>query len=160
MIVLVIVIGAFLLWNFNIKNTGSENLDDNKNIVFKSPNCGCCTLYVPYLNKNGFEVETKNENMIHIRKKYQVPNAMESCHTTIIGDYFIEGHVPVEAINKLLEEKPDIRGISLPGMPSGSPGMPGQKSGSFIIYAISKWNNSKYAKNKNRYVKSKIELCS
>ncbi len=140
MIVLVIVVGAFLLWNFNIKKAGSENFDDNKNkiIVFKSPTCGCCTLYVPYLKKNGFAVETKNENMIHIRKKYQIPSAMESCHTTIIGDYFIEGHVPMEAINKLLEEKPDIKGISLPGMPSGSPGMPGPKTKPFIIYAISK----------------------
>ncbi len=140
MIVFVIVVGAFLLWNFNTKKTGSENFDNNKNkvIVFKSPDCGCCVAYIPYLKKNGFVVETKNENMFHIKQKYQIPSAMGSCHTTIIGDYFIEGHVPMEVINKLLEEKPDIKGISLPRMPSGSPGMPGPKTGPFIIYAISK----------------------
>ena len=63
---------------------------------------------------------------------------MESCHTTVIGEYFVEGHVPVEAIEKLLAEKPDVAGIGMPGMPSGSPGMPGAKQGQFIIYSINK----------------------
>ena len=61
---------------------------------------------------------------------------MESCHTAIFGDYFVEGHVPIEAVNKLLEEKPDIDGIALPEMPSGSPGMPGPKLEPFKIYSI------------------------
>ena len=61
---------------------------------------------------------------------------MESCHTVVIGDYFIEGHIPLEAVEKLLVEKPDIKGIAMPGMPSGSPGMPGAKKGDFVIYAV------------------------
>ena len=61
---------------------------------------------------------------------------MQSCHTTTIGNYFVEGHIPIEAIEKLMTEKPNIKGIAMPGMPSGSPGMPGAKQGPFIIYAI------------------------
>ena len=61
---------------------------------------------------------------------------MQSCHTSIIGDYYVEGHVPVEAIRKLLDERPSIDGIALPGMPQGSPGMSGEKAEPFVIYAI------------------------
>ena len=64
------------------------------------------------------------------------PTNLESCHTTIVEGYVIEGHIPVEVINKLLKEKPDIKGIAMPGMPSGSPGMPGQKRGEWIIHAM------------------------
>ncbi len=76
------------------------------------------------------------ENTTSIEKKYGVPKELESCHMMIVGDYFVEGHVPLEAINKLLGEKPDIVGIAMAGMPSGSPGMPGSKEGDFIIYAV------------------------
>jgi hypothetical protein len=61
---------------------------------------------------------------------------LQSCHTVVIGDYYIEGHVPIEAILRLLEEKPAVDGIALPGMPQGSPGMDGEKEGPFTIYAI------------------------
>ena len=61
---------------------------------------------------------------------------MQSCHTTILGKYFIEGHVPLEAINKLLKEQPDIDGIALPGMPIGTPGMPGEKEEPYVIYQL------------------------
>ena len=73
-----------------------------------------------------------------VKEKYGIPYSMRSCHTTVIGDYFVEGHVPIEAVEKLMLEKPDIKGIALPGMPSGSPGMPGSKQGPFIVYAINK----------------------
>jgi hypothetical protein len=105
--------------------------------VYKSPTCGCCVQYVPELQKDGFVVETiVTQNMEPIKNRYGVPRDMESCHTAVIGEYFVEGHVPVEAVNKLLDERPDIDGIALPGMPSGSPGMPGPKRGPFTIYAI------------------------
>ena len=74
--------------------------------------------------------------MNSIKEKYNIPYNMQSCHTTEIGDYFVEGHVPIEAVNKLLAEKPDIDGITLPDMPSGSPGMPGPKREEFIIYSL------------------------
>lgn len=69
---------------------------------------------------------------------------MQSCHTTVIGGYYIEGHVPVEAIKRLLEEKPQIDGIALPGMPAGSPGMSGSKEGPFVIYSISGGQTSEF----------------
>ena len=76
------------------------------------------------------------ENMQSIKTKYDIPKNMESCHTSIIDNYFVEGHIPLEAINKLLIEKPLIDGIALPNMPSGSPGMPGIKRETFVIYSI------------------------
>lgn len=110
-----------------------------KATIFKSESCGCCGLYTSYLDKKGFDVEVvQMDDISHIKEKYKIPAKMQSCHTTIIGDYFIEGHMPVEAIQKLLAEKPDIAGIALPGMPSGSPGMPGAKRSPFVIYAVAK----------------------
>jgi len=90
---------------------------------------------------------TYTEDMSSIKRKYQIPQNMEGCHTAVIGDYFVEGHVPIEAIEKLLEEKPDIDGIVLPGMPSGSLGMSGQKIEAFEIYALSNGTASEFSIN-------------
>jgi len=104
--------------------------------VFKSASCGCCVQWAPYIQREGFDVETVSTDMASIKQQYGIPRNMESCHTAIIGDYFVEGHVPIEAIEKLLAEQPDIDGIALPAMPAGSPGMPGVKQGPFTIYAV------------------------
>ena len=104
--------------------------------LFKSEYCGCCDVYAQYLAK-GFSADIQTiPDMTPIKEKYSIPKSMESCHTTVAGAYFVEGHVPKEAVDKLLAEKPDIAGIAMPGMPSGSPGMPGGKTGPFIIYAV------------------------
>lgn len=105
--------------------------------VFYSPTCSCCKEYLAYLSSQGFQVEKKEtRDMLSVKEKYGIPSKMESCHTAVINDYFIEGHIPVEAIKKLLEEKPKIDGIALPGMPSGSPGMVGVKKEVFKIHAL------------------------
>lgn len=106
--------------------------------VYKSSNCGCCGIYANYFQRKGnSDAGTINlENLDTFKKKYGVPPALESCHTTIVGDYFVEGHIPLEAVEKLLQEKPDIKGIAMPGMPEGSPGMPGAKRGDFVVYAV------------------------
>jgi hypothetical protein len=105
--------------------------------VFKTPSCGCCYGYVLFLKKENFKVKQTDMRSLHlIKKKYNIPLEMQSCHTTILDKYFIEGHVPIEAINKLLKEKPDIDGIALPGMPIGTPGMPGEKEEAYIIYQL------------------------
>lgn len=105
--------------------------------VYKSPTCGCCGEYISYLKKQGFEVAMENKSdMKPIKKLYGIPQDMQSCHTTVMGDYVVEGHVPIEAIQKLLKEKPEIDGIALPGMPQGSPGMPGIKQGKFEIFGL------------------------
>ena len=105
--------------------------------VFKTASCGCCYGYVLFLKEENFKVKQTDMRSLHlIKKKYNIPLEMQSCHTTILGKYFIEGHVPIEAINKLLKEKPNIDGIALPGMPIGTPGMPGEKEEPYIIYQL------------------------
>ncbi|MCH8329668.1 MAG: DUF411 domain-containing protein [Nanoarchaeota archaeon] len=125
-------------------NTSSSN-GGTKITVFKSATCGCCVGWIAELEKNGFEVEAIDvPDMSSIKQKYNIPRNMESCHTAVVGDYFIEGHVPIEAVNKLLEEQPDIDGIALPRMPAGSPGMPGAKKAPFKIYALSNGEISEF----------------
>ncbi len=105
--------------------------------VYSSPTCSCCHGYEAYLEENGFEVEPiRTEDVSEIKDDLNIPDDMRSCHTAKVGEYFIEGHVPVEAIWKLLEEQPPISGIALPGMPAGSAGMGGDKEQPFTIYAI------------------------
>lgn len=105
--------------------------------LYKSPSCGCCTAYAEYLEDNGFDVEVvERDDMGTVKEQAGVPEHLGSCHTTMIGRYTVEGHVPVAAVNKLLEEKPFTRGIAMPGMPAGSPGMGGSKQGPFEVYYI------------------------
>lgn len=105
--------------------------------IYKSASCGCCVHYAAYLGDQGYRAETViTEDMEAVKQKYGIPVAMQSCHTAVIGGYFVEGHVPVEAVQKLLRERPDIDGIALPGMPSGAPGMPGTKTKQFVVHAL------------------------
>jgi hypothetical protein len=103
--------------------------------VYKEPNCGCCNGYIAELEKQGFSVEVKStQDMGSVKNQYGIGEDKQSCHTMVIGNYFIEGHVPLVAVEKLLTEKPDIEGIGLPGMPLGTPGMPGIKQAPYEIY--------------------------
>lgn len=93
-------------------------------VVYRSPTCGCCRSYEEYLIGRGFVVTSEvTDEMDAVKTALGIPEEAESCHTTVIGEYVIEGHVPVQAIEELLDERPDIDGIALPGMPSNSPGM-------------------------------------
>ncbi|MBM3582117.1 MAG: DUF411 domain-containing protein [Alphaproteobacteria bacterium] len=106
-------------------------------VVYKDPNCGCCGDYAKVLESEGFRVRVKETTALDaLRRMAGVPDKLASCHTITIGKYVVEGHVPVAAVKKLLAEKPDIRGIALPGMPQGSPGMTGVKEGPFVVYEI------------------------
>ena len=133
-------ISFFLIFNFAINKQDALALtkaDKQKIEVFKTPSCGCCYGYVLFLEEEKFAVKQTDMRSLHtVKKKYNIPLEMQSCHTSILGKYFIEGHVPLEAINKLLKEQPDIDGIALPGMPIGTPGMPGEKEEPFIIYQL------------------------
>ena len=92
--------------------------------VWKTPNCGCCKAWVAHLRKNGFEVVTNDvSDTAPIRQKLGLPDKFGSCHTASLGDYVLEGHVPATEIRRLLREKPSARGLAVPGMPTGSPGM-------------------------------------
>ena len=106
--------------------------------VYKDPNCGCCQGYAEHLERAGFKVTVVNtSDLPEIKKKHAVPEALESCHTTLVGGYVVEGHVPISAVERLLSEKPAIKGIGMPGMPAGSPGMGGAKSEPFVVYELS-----------------------
>ncbi|MBM1170122.1 DUF411 domain-containing protein [Microvirga arabica] len=106
--------------------------------LYKNPQCSCCEEYVKYLRENGFEVKVvTTHDLPLVKKEHGVPPDLEGCHTTLVDDYVVEGHVPLKTLNKLLTERPAIKGISLPGMPMGSPGMAGQKMEPFKMYEIS-----------------------
>lgn len=106
--------------------------------LYRNPNCDCCLEYAKYLRGNGFEVTVDSkQDLAGVRKQLRIPEKFEGCHVTVIGRYAVEGHVPVGSINKLLAERPDIIGISIPGMPPGTPGMTGRKWGPLTVYEIS-----------------------
>jgi hypothetical protein len=136
-----IALMALLLYGCTVTPTGKAG----SVTVYKSESCGCCVGYIGELEKNGFEVNVVNTaDMSAIKQKYGVPRDMQSCHTSVIDGYFIEGHVPIEAVNKLLSEKPAVDGIALPNMPAGSPGMPGVKSEPFKVYSIDDGKSSEF----------------
>jgi hypothetical protein len=94
--------------------------------VHKSPGCGCCEAWIEHLRAAGFTVEARNAtNLSAVRSKLGVPRKLAGCHTATVNGYVVEGHVPAEQVRRLLHEKPDVAGISVPGMPVGSPGMEG-----------------------------------
>lgn len=93
-------------------------------VVYKSPYCGCCTKWIDLMKKEGFNVKTVMLNNVNeIKSKVGLTSKTSSCHTAIVDGYFVEGHVDYSAVKKMLNEKPDILGITVPGMPIGSPGM-------------------------------------
>jgi hypothetical protein len=92
-------------------------------------------MFLQQCSKLSTTAKATNE-LAEISRKAGIPAELQGCHTAFIGDYVVDGHVPVEAINKLLDERPAIKGISLPGMPEGSPGMAGTKSAPFTVFAI------------------------
>jgi hypothetical protein len=93
--------------------------------VWKDPNCGCCQLWVEHLQAHGFKVNVRDVGNTAARQRLGMPEKLGSCHTATVGGYVIEGHVPAADIRRLLKERPVALGLSVPGMPIGSPGMDG-----------------------------------
>lgn len=92
--------------------------------VYKSPTCGCCTAWVDHMESNGFDVETTDtHDMNRVKFEAGISRNLASCHTAFVGDYVIEGHVPAADIQRLIADAPKARGLAVPGMPAGSPGM-------------------------------------
>jgi len=117
-----------------------------KATLYKNPQCGCCAEYAKLLQQSGFDVQIVDTfDLPSVKREHGVPAALEGCHTTLVDGYVIEGHVPVDIVGRLLREKPAIKGISLPGMPMGSPGMGGEKAGPFTVYEISDEKDKVYA---------------
>ena len=93
--------------------------------VWKDPNCGCCKDWIVLMEKAGFEVKVHDVGNSAVRAKLGLPQRLGSCHTALVGGYLLEGHVPAADVHKLLKEKPKALGLTVPGMPVGSPGMDG-----------------------------------
>jgi len=142
LIALPIIIVAILIWGFTSGGNSSKkpevnNLQGLTADIYMSPTCGCCKVFKSILSDAGVKTNRiTRDDMVAVKKQFNIPKEKESCHTTIIGGYVVEGHIPMEAISKLLAEKPAIRGIVMPGMPAGSPGMPGSKSDPFEIFEL------------------------
>ncbi len=103
---------------------GMPRADAAEMTVYKSPWCGCCGSWVDHMRANGFSVTVKDvEDLSPIKSSLGVPGELQSCHTAQVGGYAIEGHVPAEDVKRLLSERPKARGLAVPGMPIGAPGM-------------------------------------
>ena len=106
-------------------------------VVYKSPTCGCCKAWVTHMRENGFRVEVHEQyNVTPVKNELGVPGRLRSCHTAKVGGYVIEGHVPADQVKRLLEEKPDVTGLAVPGMPMGSPGMEGPRKDPYEVSAF------------------------
>ena len=100
--------------------------------VLKSPTCGCCSAWVDLVRQAGFAVEAQDvdqDALNAFKDRLQIPQELAGCHTAVVSDYFIEGHVPTSDIERLLAERPTARGLTVPGMPMSSPGMGGPGAG-------------------------------
>lgn len=101
------------------------------------PSCGCCSIYVEYLETHGIDVRVEEtDDLEAVKAEHSVPEEAQSCHTVEVGDCLVEGHVPLEAIDELLAGEPDVRGIAAPGMPRFSPGMGPRGDEPLSIYAF------------------------
>jgi hypothetical protein len=109
-----------------------------KMTLYKDPQCSCCEIYAQYMRDNGFDVTVVPTNdLATMSEEHGIPANLQGCHLSLIDEYAIGGHVPVDIVKKLLASNPPVKAITLPGMPAGGPGMmPGVKSGPFTIYAI------------------------
>ena len=112
--------------------------------VYKDPSCGCCKLWVKHMEKAGFNVTVHDTpDMDAMKQSVGLPKAMASCHTAVIGAYLIEGHVPADVVQKFLAEKPVAKGLAVPGMVTGSPGMEGATKDKYDVLLFDKAGKSR-----------------
>ena len=95
-------------------------------MVYKSATCGCCNHWMEHMEQAGFVVEARDErDMAAVKNQMGVPRHVASCHTALVEGYIVEGHVPATYVSSMLKHRPNIKGVAVPGMPIGSPGMEG-----------------------------------
>jgi len=121
-VVTLILTGLILFWTLPYTSANADEIT-----VYKTSACGCCGKWVEHLREAGFHVTTidQDKGMGELKTSLGVTPQLRSCHTAIVSDYIVEGHVPAEDIKRLLREQPDVVGLTTPGMPMGSPGMEG-----------------------------------
>lgn len=97
---------------------------NRKMTVYRTPSCGCCGLWIEHMKKHGFEItDIKTDNIEEIKQQHNLSSELASCHTATIGSYVFEGHIPADEIKRFLKQKPNLKGLAVPGMPIGTPGM-------------------------------------
>jgi hypothetical protein len=136
------VVPAILVAMFVIAVVGAQQRPVIE--VYKTATCGCCGKWVEHLKQHGFSVRTTDvESVADIKAKYKVPSKLGSCHTGVVNGYAIEGHVPATDVLRLLQERPSVLGIAVPGMPLGSPGMEAPKGQAYDVVSFDKDNQVK-----------------
>ncbi len=138
----------------SVWDQATESYSGNKDItVYRSPSCGCCGLWIEHMQKHGFQVnEIKTDNMEAIKKQYNLPSNLASCHTAIIDGYVMEGHIPGDDIKRFLKQKPDATGLTVPAMSLGTPGMEaGERKQPFAVLAFDDGGTVKVFKQYETY---------
>lgn len=144
-IIVIAGIAGFVAYDGGSRGTPPEGRGKGHAVVYKSPTCGCCVQWAAYMRKRGYEVEIESaEDMASVKERFGIPHGMESCHTAVIDGHVVEGHMPIEAIDRMLSAAPEIDGIVLPGMPSGSPGMPGPKRGGWTVFGLTSGTTTEF----------------
>lgn len=135
-----LIIGIFVLFSLSLGALlmqGKTSSPARTIAVYHSKTCSCCLKWIEHLKVSGFEVEAHAvDDMTAVKVERGVSGDLASCHTAVIDGYVIEGHVPVSAVEKLLKEKPDVRGLAVPGMPMGSPGMEGSYNDKYDVVSF------------------------
>jgi hypothetical protein len=138
---------SFLALAFTTGAAPSSSKGDAKKptiTVYKDPGCGCCKSWIEHLVKHGYRVDAKDTpDMTGIKRALGVPDGLTACHTAVVNGYLIEGHVPAADIARLLEQKPKIAGLAVPGMPMGSPGMEGPRTQHYQVISFDKAGKKK-----------------
>jgi hypothetical protein len=107
--------------------------------VYTSPTCGCCSAWAEHMAAAGLTLEVVHpDDLAAVKQRHGVPYGMGSCHTAVIDGYVIEGHVPAQTVQRLLRARPEVRGLAVPGMPIGSPGMEGPNAQPYTVYALTR----------------------
>jgi len=123
----ILILSIFMASNGLAADEAAEDAAENIALqVYKSPTCGCCSVWIDHLEQSGFTTQTHHPRDLNgLKTRFGIPNRYQSCHTAVSSDgYIFEGHIPAKVIRQLLAEKPaDVIGLSVPGMPVGSPGM-------------------------------------
>lgn len=120
-----------------VSSTSGETAVAAEITVYKSPQCGCCSKWIEHLEADGFTVKTEETaDMSKVKSEFGIPSELVSCHTAMVDGYLVEGHVPAETIRRLLAERPEIAGLAVPGMPTGSPGMEGPNPQPYDVIAF------------------------
>lgn len=143
---LVLVAGGIAIW-YIISNSQQAVTPENSEadiVMYKNKGCQCCDKWATYMQSHGYSVATVNaDNLSQVKARYDVPYTMGACHTAVIDGYVVEGHVPVEDVRRLLEERPDAIGVAVPGMPASSPGMNTAENVPYESYLVDKQGNTK-----------------